>query len=207
MALAHPSRAAGKRFGFVLATASVVGLIALAANPVTSLRMESWAAWVVPVVLGALSGVFATYWYFVPGAIQAKSSAKTSGSRAPGRGVLAAIMVFGFTSLATRESLQAIGAALGGTEQSVAVIVDDVRKPSGAKNRCLEFATFKLEAGELREICVENRYRHSVPHVQLAHGSAVTLVVVRNFVGSWVSAVRPASKWSPNTSLERTRER
>lgn len=115
-------------------------------------------------------------------------------------------MVFACATFAARESLQVIGATAGGTGHLVAAVVDDVYRGGGPKARCVAFATFRLETGELCEICVEGRYRDSVSEVNPSVGDAVILVVSSNIVGSWVKAVRSTTDSSPNSSLEGARE-
>jgi hypothetical protein len=207
MTLARPSAAAGRYFGLSLVAAAVIALPAMVANPMTAVRTELWAGLIVPIVLGAIVCLLATYRYFVPGAIDVSLDSPPSGTRAIGRGVMAAMMVFAFSSFAAREALLVIGATARGTEQLVGAIVDDVHRTSGGKNRCMEFATFRLEGGERREICVESRYRDSIPKSQISVDDAVILIVSNNVVGSWVTAVRSTSDSPPNKSLERTRER
>jgi hypothetical protein len=206
MTFAMPSGAARKTIDRVLVVLVLTLLISVLINPVRHLHSERWA-WIVPSAIGIAVGLLASFRYFLSQGTRTTRGGPIPEGIAFARGTLAAVFVFALSTFAAHELVLGLGAFLGGSEQSIHAQVVEVQKASRVVNRCRTFATFRLESEEMREICVDSRIRGPVVQGRLAEGDRVRLSVLVNSMGSWVTLVSITAPRSPNTSLERTRDR
>jgi hypothetical protein len=160
------------------------------ANPLANVEISLLAAWIVPLMVGLPVGVLAARSSHRRYVAKAAPDAAWPQLDAVLVCIVSLCVVGAATYWATRNTVQAIGAIVPGTSESIrAHLVHIGERTRSIRTHCKQDATIQVPGSSRAIVCVVSSWR-SLTREELSSGTTIALDVEKNLVGTRVTRIR-----------------